>query len=105
MKNLALTILFSLGLTTLAQAGNLVINNATCPTPEYPKTSLMNEEQGTVTLSLLVNAEGLVTDSKVEKSSGSKSLDKAALKSLTACKFKATGKTDWQSIAYTWTLE
>lgn len=105
MKNLALTILLTLGLTTGAQANNGSLDKANCPKPEYPKASLMNEEQGTVTLGLLVNAEGSVTDSKVEKSSGSKALDKAALKSLSACKFKATGKSDWQHIEYTWTLQ
>lgn len=107
MKNLALTLLLSLGFTTFSQAaGNAVIDNkSNCPKPEYPKASLMNEEQGTVTLSLLVKEDGSVSDSKVEKSSGSKGLDKAALKALSVCKFKPTGKSDWQTIEYTWTLQ
>ena len=107
MKNLVLTLFLSLGFTTFAQAaGNAVIDTkANCPKPEYPKASLMNEEQGTVTLSLLVNTDGSVAESKVEKSSGSKGLDKAALKALTACKFKPSGKADWQNIEYTWTLQ
>src|SRR5471032_3321181 len=49
---------------------------------DYPKASLMNEEQGTVSMSFLVKADGSVADSKVDKSSGFKNLDKAAIKAL-----------------------
>ena len=45
---------------------------------EYPKASLMNEEQGTVSMSFLIAANGEVKDSKLDKSSGFKNLDKAA---------------------------
>ena len=55
---------------------------------EYPKASLMNEEQGTVTMSFLVSPDGSVVESKLEKTSGFKNLDKAAIKSISACKFK-----------------
>lgn len=55
---------------------------------EYPKASLMNEEQGVTSMSFVVGADGSVVDSKLEKSSGFKGLDKAALKGLSACKFK-----------------
>ena len=55
---------------------------------EYPKASLMNEEQGTTTMSFLVNTDGSVADSKLDKSSGFKGLDKAAQKGLSSCKFK-----------------
>ncbi|MYM32050.1 protein TonB [Duganella sacchari] len=68
---------------------------------EYPKASLMNEEQGDVTMAFLVGADGNVVESKVEKSSGFKNLDKAALKALSACKFKPGTKDG--SIAQTWT--
>ena len=68
---------------------------------EYPKASLVNEEQGDVTMSFLVSADGKVVDSKVDKSSGFKNLDKAALKAITACKFKPGTKDG--SVAQTWT--
>jgi protein TonB len=77
---------------------------------EYPKGSLLNEEQGTTKLSLLVNADGTVADAKVEESSGFKGLDKAALKGLSACKFKpgtkdgAPAKT-WTKVDYAWKLD
>jgi protein TonB len=77
---------------------------------DYPKASLMNEEQGTTTLSFLVNADGSVAESKVEKSSGFRGLDKAAEKGMSACKFKpgtkdgAPAKT-WTKVDYAWKLD
>ena len=77
---------------------------------EYPKASLMNEEQGTTSMSFLVNADGSVADSKLERSSGHKNLDKAAIKSLSACKFKPGTKDGapaqtWTKVDYAWKLE
>ena len=77
---------------------------------DYPKASLMNEEQGTVSMSFLVSADGSVVDSKVEKSSGFKNLDKAAIKSLSACKFKPGTKDGspaqtWTKVDYAWKLD
>ncbi len=77
---------------------------------EYPKASLMNEEQGTVTMSFLVNPDGSVAESKLEKTSGFKNLDKAAMKSLSACKFKPGTKDGapaqtWAKVDYAWKLD
>ena len=77
---------------------------------DYPKASLINEEQGTVTMSFLVSADGTVMESKVEKSSGYKNLDKAAIKALSACKFKPgtkDGKPEqgWTKVEYNWKLD
>lgn len=76
---------------------------------EYPKTSLMNEEQGAVTMAFLVSADGKVVESKIEKSSGHKNLDKAAIKAITACKFKPGTKDGavaqtWTKVDYVWSL-
>lgn len=76
---------------------------------EYPKASLMNEEEGAVTMSFLVSADGSVLDSKVEKSSGFKGLDKAAVKGISACKFKPGTKDGapaqtWAKVDYVWKL-
>lgn len=76
---------------------------------EYPKASLLNEEQGDVTMSFLVAADGTVVESKVEKSSGYKNLDKAAVKALSACKFKPGTKDGavaqtWTKVDYSWKL-
>jgi protein TonB len=77
---------------------------------DYPRMSLANEEQGTVSMRLLVSAGGEVKDSKIDKSSGFKSLDKAALKSLTACKFKPGSKNGtpaeaWTRVDYAWKID
>ena len=77
---------------------------------EYPKASLMNEEQGTVSMAFLVSPDGAVVDSKLEKTSGFKNLDKAALKSLSACKFKPGTKDGapaqtWTKVDYAWKLD
>ena len=77
---------------------------------EYPKASLMNEEQGVTSMSFLVNPDGSVADSKLEKSSGFKGLDKAALKGLSSCKFKPGTKDGapaqtWTKVDYSWKLD
>ncbi|MGB9992367.1 energy transducer TonB [Massilia sp. SM-13] len=77
---------------------------------EYPKASLMNEEQGTVSMSFLVSAGGDVKDSKIDKSSGFKNLDKAAIKAISACKFKPGTKDGaaaetWTKVDYAWKLD
>ena len=76
---------------------------------EYPKASLLNEEQGVVQMMFLVSGEGNVVDSKVDKSSGFKTLDKAAIKAITACKFKPGSKDGhadqtWTKVEYTWKI-
>ncbi|TYQ17348.1 UNVERIFIED_ORG: protein TonB [Zoogloea ramigera] len=76
---------------------------------EYPKASLINEEQGDVKMAFLVGADGNVVDSKLEKSSGFKNLDKAAMKALSACKFKPGTKDGavaqtWAKVDYSWKL-
>ena len=101
---------------TLTAAGNVAMAAETpamfdaknCKA-EYPKASLMNEEQGIVSMAFLVSADGKVLESKLEKTSGFKSLDKAALSAITACKFKPgskDGKPDstWTKVDYNWTL-
>ena len=87
-----------------------VVEAKDCEKPEYPRKSLRNEEQGTVTLAFLVGLDGRVVDSKVEKSSGFRDLDKAAIAGLSLCKFKpgtVDGKPEksWTKMQYVWKLE
>jgi protein TonB len=82
----------------------------TCAKPEWPKTSLRNEETGTVTLSFLIGVDGRVADSKIVKSSGFRDLDKAAVTGISKCRFKPglnDGKPEqaWMQMQYVWTLE
>ncbi len=77
---------------------------------DYPKSSLMNEEQGTTSMSFLIASDGSVVESKLEKTSGFKNLDKAAIKSLSACKFKPGTKDGspvqtWTKVDYSWKLD
>ena len=86
---------------------NPVLDNKSCETPKYPKASLINEETGTVTMAFLVSTEGKVVDSKVDVSSGSKSLDKAAIAAFSLCKFKPgakDGKVEqmWVKVDFVW---
>ena len=76
---------------------------------EYPKASLMNEEEGAVAMAFLVSAEGRVLDSKIEKTSGFKNLDNAAVRAITGCKFKPGTKDGahaqtWTKVNYVWAL-
>lgn len=78
-----------------------------CEAPKYPKAALVNEETGTVQMAFLVAADGKVLDSKIERTSGSKSLDKAALSALSLCKFKPgtkDGKPEqmWTKVEFIW---
>lgn len=87
-----------------------VVDASACAKPDYPKNSLRNGDTGTVTLTLLVGIDGRVADSKVEKSSGFRELDRAAQQGLSLCKFKP-GTLDgapyqsWTKMQYVWSLD
>jgi protein TonB len=81
-----------------------------CAKPDYPSRAARNGESGTVTLALLVGADGKVANSRVQSSSGSRELDRAAISALSMCKFKpamngGVPEQAWAQIAYVWTLE
>lgn len=104
------TLLLALSASVMAAETAPVIDSKSCEPPKYPKAALMNEETGTVTMGFLVGTDGKVVESKIEKSSGSKSLDKAALTALGQCKFKPgtkDGKPEqsWAKVDFVWKLE
>jgi periplasmic protein TonB len=83
---------------------------AGCKRPDYPRDALMAEEQGNVTISVFVGTNGSVKEAKVKKSSGSRSLDKAASKAFSLCSFKPAMKDgepqeSWYDIPYEFILE
>ncbi len=108
IRIIAALVLTSAGSSVLAAEVPAQFDAKTCKA-EYPKASLMNEEEGAVAMSFLVSAEGRVLDSKIEKTSGFKNLDNAALKAITNCKFKpgmkdgAVAQT-WTKVNYVWAL-
>jgi protein TonB len=86
-----------------------VLANA-CATPDYPARAARDGQSGTVTLALLVGADGRVADSRVQSSSGSKELDRAAIAALSLCKFKpasnnGVAEQGWAQISYVWMLD
>ena len=85
-------------------------NASDCALPDYPARSVRNAESGTVTLALLIGASGKVSEAKVQRSSGFKELDRAALAALSMCKFKpattnGVAEPAWGQIAYVWSLD
>jgi protein TonB len=81
-----------------------------CEKPEYPAASKRLEEEGTVVLRFLIDVDGRVLDSRIEKGSGFDRLDQAARVALGRCRFKPgtnDGKPEqsWASLKYTWRLE
>jgi protein TonB len=86
-----------------------VVDAKNCEKPEYPRNAQRNGNEGTVTLSFLIGIDGRVVESKVEKTSGFRDLDKAAQAGLSLCKFKPgtiDGKPQqsWTKIQYAWKL-
>ena len=81
-----------------------------CAKPAYPKESLRNQSQGTVTMELLISPSGDVIDSRVKTSSGYGLLDITALTATAKCKFLPTlenGKPvqAWIVTQYVWELD
>lgn len=62
------------------------------PPPEYPAISIENEEEGKVSIEIVVEANGSVSSARVAKSSGYRRLDNAALAAFKAGRYKP--KTD-----------
>lgn len=86
-----------------------VVTANACEIPPYPKAAQRMGEEGVVALSILIGADGRVSDSRVVKSSGSKNLDRATQAGLSLCKFKP-GSLDgkpvemWVPFSYRWRL-
>lgn len=80
-----------------------------CEKPEYPVNSLRAGEEGTVHLTMLIGPDGQVIESKIEKTSGSRALDKAAVQGLSLCKFKpgtvdGVPEKSWAKLQYVWSI-
>lgn len=85
-------------------------NASDCARPDYPASAARAGEQGTVALSLLIGVDGRVSEARVQRSSGSKALDRAAVAALSLCKFKpatrdGVAEPAWGQIAYVWSLD
>lgn len=86
-----------------------VVDANACTKPDYPKSSLRNGDTGTVMLALLIGTDGKVADSRIERSSGFRDLDRAAQAGLSLCKFKpgtvdGVAQQSWTRMQYVWSL-
>ncbi len=98
------------GRTDRSAAKQIFADLKTCAKPEWPKEALRKEQTGTVTLAFLIGLDGMVLESRVEKSSGHVQLDLAAQDGLAKCAFTpppSVGRTEptWTKMQYVWTLE
>ena len=78
--------------------------------PEYPPAALRAQETGIVLLAFLIDVNGSALESKIDRSSGSRRLDEAALKALGLCKFRPAtvdGRPEraWAKIEYEWKID
>ncbi|MHB8667353.1 MAG: energy transducer TonB [Burkholderiales bacterium] len=87
-----------------------VVDAKACDKPQYPPAALRAQETGIVLVAFLIDVNGTVLESKVERSSGYRRLDEAARRALSLCKFKPAmtdGKPEraWAKIEYEWKLD
>lgn len=68
------------------------------PPPEYPRAALRNRESGTVLVRVAVDAAGMPSDVTLEKNSGSRDLDRAALEAVRKWRFQPAQR-DGQAVA------
>ena len=87
-----------------------VVEAKACDKPEYPSASVRAQETGIVLLAFLIDVDGKVMESKVERSSGYRRLDESARNALGLCRFRPAmtdGKPEraWAKIEYEWKLK
>lgn len=80
-----------------------------CRQPEYPAASERLGEQGISAISLLIDENGKVAQTRIDSSSGFERLDTAAIYAFSRCKFRVgtlDGKPEasWFSIRYKWVI-
>ena len=81
-----------------------------CQRPEYPRDSARNREQGLVRLKILVSHEGRARDVVVERSSGYRRLDEAAVEDAKRMCFRPAVRNGvpvevWTNLDYKWVLQ
>ncbi len=84
--------------------------NAGCASPKYPEESIEMEEEGQLILSILVDENGHVAESKVLKSSGFTRLDDAARQAFSLCQFTPATADDvaeksWVQQPFEWKIK
>lgn len=77
--------------------------------PAYPQAALMQNQTGTVRVKFVIGVDGNLVNADVVKSSGYKTLDRAAVDGLSKCKFKPAMQNgnpvqSWFVTDYVWSL-
>jgi protein TonB len=93
-----------------AQTPAEVLDFSTCRRPEYPKSSLRNEETGMTTLGFIVAPTGRLVNATVSRSSGFRDLDRAAVTALSTCRFRPASIANkpvqsFIHVQYVWSLQ
>ncbi|HEX8606187.1 MAG TPA: TonB family protein, partial [Pseudoduganella sp.] len=106
---LSLPALAFAGAAGAAEPTRALADFSSCDKPVWPRASLREEQQGKVTLSFLVGADGVVKASRLLQSSGFPLLDIAAQEGISKCRFEPAsldGKPveAWARLQYIWTL-
>ena len=83
------------------------IRTETCVRPEMPKGELKQQHERTITLMLLLGADGIVKKASIHTSSGNPALDEATLVAISKCRFHpplVDGKAveAWTAMQYAW---
>jgi protein TonB len=94
----------------VARTAAVIDPGTACAKPEFPPAALRAQQEGVVTLKFLIEVDGRVLESKIERSSGYRILDEAARRALGRCKFRpatAGGQPEqsWARIEYEWRIE
>lgn len=93
--------------TVAAPVLRTALDPANCSKPVYPPQALARKIEGTSTIQFLLDAQGKVLESRVQKSSGDATLDEAARSALSKCTFKPPTYQGqpvqaWTAVQYTW---
>ncbi len=80
-----------------------------CDNLDYPREARRYALEGVTTLALLVDAKGVVSFSRVLRSSGWKMLDDAAEQGYTSCRFTpgtrdGVARASWMRVQYKWVM-
>jgi protein TonB len=91
-------------------AAPTIDRSQSCPPPQYPREAEDAGATGVTHLQFVIDADGHVAESRIIKSSGHASLDQAALRALSRCKFNpgmANGQRQRASLSltYRWQLD
>jgi bla regulator protein BlaR1 len=81
-----------------------------CAIPQYPQADIAALHEGKVDIMFEVRTDGTIGSSRVDRSSGYRGLDEAALTALSKCRFHPAlqdGRpvAGWQPVQYVWVLK